>query len=282
MNNVLNTIAEIIQNNIILSVATLIGTIFGIWGFVNSRKSKKEMKRYEYLFKLADQNIDKNLSEEELNDLKKQQDEAEKKVESLHNIIKKDIPLEAQRTILADKLKEQETALGQSYERYQKIKEEYEEIARIDNNIPEYILREIEKHIMPDYLIQQQRSRYMSLLTIISYLSAILSVVPVVRSFGSFVILFSLYPLLMIIKLNLPKNKQDRTRIIYKIVVGLILIFLGIYNIIMLFSIIYGVRWNYRIWDIMLIVFCITLPIFIIIIVLLIISRIIKKHKRNN
>ncbi len=282
MNSVLNTFAEIIQNNTILSIATLIGTIFGVWGFVNSRKSKKEIKRYEYLFQIADQNIDKNLSEEELDNLKKQKDEAQKKVESLNNIIKNDIPLEAQRTILADKLKDQEFALGQLFEKYQKTKEEYEEIAKIENSIPEYILREIENHILPDYLIQQQKNRYMSMLTIISYVSAILSVVPIVRSFGSFAIIFSLYPLLMIIKLNLPKNKHDRTKFIYKIVAGLILLFLGIYNIIMLFSIIYGVRWNYRIWDIMLIVFCITLPIFIIIIVLLIISRIIKKHKRNN
>ena len=82
----------------------MIGTIFGVWGFVNSRKSKKEIKRYEYLFQIADQNIDKNLSEEELDNLKKQKDEAQKKVESLNNIIKNDIPLEAQRTILADKL----------------------------------------------------------------------------------------------------------------------------------------------------------------------------------
>ena len=191
MNSVLNTFAEIIQNNIILSIATLIGTIFGVWGFVNSRKSKKEIKRYEYLFQIADQNIDKNLSEEELDNLKKQKDEAQKKVESLNNIVKNDIPLEAQRTILADKLKDQEFALGQLFEKYQKTKEEYEEIAKIENSIPEYILREIENHILPDYLIQQQKNRYMSMLTIISYVSAILSVVPIVRSFGSFAIIFS-------------------------------------------------------------------------------------------
>lgn len=282
MNSVLNTFAEIIQNNIILSIATLIGTIFGVWGFVNSRKSKKEIKRYEYLFQIADQNIDKNLSEEELDNLKKQKDEAQKKVESLNNIIKNDIPLEAQRTILADKLKDQEFALGQLFEKYQKTKEEYEEIAKIENSIPEYILREIENHILPDYLIQQQKNRYMSMLTIISYVSAILSVVPIVRSFGSFAIIFSLYPLLMIFKLNLPKNKQDRTKYISKIIVGLFLLILGIYNLIMFFLIVYDLNWNNRAWGIMLIVFYFTLPIFSIIIISLIIWRLIKKHRRNS
>lgn len=282
MNSVLNTFAEIIQNNIILSIATLIGTIFGVWGFVNSRKSKKEIKRYEYLFQIADQNIDKNLSEEELDNLKKQKDEAQKKVESLNNIIKNDIPLEAQRTILADKLKDQEFALGQLFEKYQKTKEEYEEIAKIENSIPEYILREIENHILPDYLIQQQKNRYMSMLTIISYVSAILSVVPIVRSFGSFAIIFSLYPLLMIFKLNLPKNKQDRTKYISKIIVGLFLLILGIYNLIMFFLIVYDLNGNNRAWGIMLIVFYFTLPIFSIIIISLIIWRLIKKHRRNS
>lgn len=282
MNSVLNTFAEIIQNNIILSIATLLGTIFGVWGFVNSRKSKKEIKRYEYLFQIADQNIDKNLSEEELDNLKKQKDEAQKKVESLNNIIKNDIPLEAQRTILADKLKDQEFALGQLFEKYQKTKEEYEEIAKIENSIPEYILREIENHILPDYLIQQQKNRYMSMLTIISYVSAILSVVPIVRSFGSFAIIISLYPLLMIFKLNLPKNKQDRTKYISKIIVGLFLLILGIYNLIMFFLIVYDLNWNNRAWGIMLIVFYFTLPIFSIIIISLIIWRLIKKHRRNS
>lgn len=282
MNSVLNTFAEIIQNNIILSIATLIGTIIGVWGFVNSRKSKKEIKRYEYLFQIADQNIDKNLSEEELDNLKKQKDEAQKKVESLNNIIKNDIPLEAQRTILADKLKDQEFALGQLFEKYQKTKEEYEEIAKIENSIPEYILREIENHILPDYLIQQQKNRYMSMLTIISYVSAILSVVPIVRSFGSIAIIFSLYPLLMIFKLNLPKNKQDRTKYISKIIVGLFLLILGIYNLIMFFLIVYDLNGNNRAWGIMLIVFYFTLPIFSIIIISLIIWRLIKKHRRNS
>ena len=125
------------------------------------------------------------------------------------------------------------------FEKYQKTKEEYEEIAKIENSIPEYILREIENHILPDYLIQQQKNRYMSMLTIISYVSAILSVVPIVRSFGSFAIIISLYPLLMIFKLNLPKNKQDRTKYISKIIVGLFLLILGIYNLIMFFLIVY-------------------------------------------
>ena len=278
---IMNYILQIIQNNLILSIATIISTIIGIWGFVNSRKSKKEMKRYEYLFQLADQNIDKNLSEEELDDLKKQKDETQKKIESLNNIIKNDIPLEARKTILADKLKEQEIALGQSFEKYKKTKEEYEEIAQINNSIPDSLLREIENHIMPDYLVQQQKSRYMSMLTIISYVSAILSVIPFVRNFGSFVIVFSLYPLLKIIRLNLPKNEQDRTKYFCRIVIGMMLIILGIYNLIMFFSIIYDVKWDNGAWDIMLIVSFFTFPAFILSVLALIIWKMIKKHKRN-
>lgn len=279
--DIIKYILDIIQNNIILSVATLISTIFGIWGFINSRNSKKELKRFKYLFQLADQNIDKNLSEEELDNLKKQKDEAQEKIESLNKIIKNDIPLEAQRTILADKLKEQEISLGQSFEKYQKTKKEYEGIAQINNNIPDNILSEIENHIMPDYLIQQKRSRYMSMLTIISYVSAFLSVVPIVSVFGRFVILFSLYPLLMVFKLNLPKNKQERTKYINKLVVGLILVILGIYNFIMIISIVYDFRWDYKAWDIMLLIFLFTLPIFIIIVLVTIIKKIIRKNRKK-
>ena len=55
--------------NIILGIVTIAGTLFGAISIYDARKSKKELKKYTYLFDLAEKNIDKKLTLEEINRL---------------------------------------------------------------------------------------------------------------------------------------------------------------------------------------------------------------------
>lgn len=56
----------------------------------------------------------------------------------------------------------------------------------------------------------------MSMLTTISYVTAFLSVVPIFSDLSRYSILFTAYPLIRIIGLNMPKNKQERRKYILK------------------------------------------------------------------
>lgn len=199
---------DIITNNLILSIATLLGALFGIWGIIDSQKSKKELRKYDYLFKIAEKNIDKDLTEDELDQLYKQKEEIQQKLDGLNNVIKNDIPLEAQKTVLLDRLKEDEKHLVHSYNNYNNTKKEYEQLSQVKTDIPDDILKEIELHIMPEYLIQQKNQKYMYMLTYISCITAFLSVIPIMRKISNLSILLSAYPLMRIFILKMPKNRK--------------------------------------------------------------------------
>ena len=55
--------------NIGLGIMTIVGTLFGAISIFDARKSKKELEKYTYLFDLAEKNIDKTLTLEEINRL---------------------------------------------------------------------------------------------------------------------------------------------------------------------------------------------------------------------
>lgn len=194
--------------NIILGIVTIAGTLFGAISIYDARKSKKELKKYTYLFDLAEKNIDKKLTLEEINRLHEEK-------QAMDKIIKEEIPRQARLTVLYDRLKADEEYLSSSYNRYKQTQKEYEKLQLEEQiEIPKNILDEIEHQILPDYLIKEQRQKYMFMLTTISYTTAFLAIVPFLNIFSRYSILATVYPLLRIIGLNMPKEKQERKRYI--------------------------------------------------------------------
>lgn len=107
--------------NAILGVVTIVGTLFGIISYADSKKSKKELEKYTYLFDLAEKNIDKKLTLEEIQRLHDEKKEMDK-------IVKEEIPRQARITVLYDRLKADEEYLSMSYNRYVETKKEYEKL----------------------------------------------------------------------------------------------------------------------------------------------------------
>ena len=141
--------------NIILGIVTIAGTLFGAISIYDARKSKKELKKYTYLFDLAEKNIDKKLTLEEINRLHEEK-------QAMDKIIKEEIPRQARLTVLYDRLKADEEYLSSSYNRYKQTQKEYEKLQLEEQiEIPKNILDEIEHQILPDYLIKEQRQKYM-------------------------------------------------------------------------------------------------------------------------
>lgn len=208
--------------NVILGIATIAGTLFGAISIYDASKSKKELQKYTYLFDLAEQNIDKKLTLEEINRLHEEK-------QAMDKIIKEEIPRQARLTVLYDRLKADEEYLSSSYNRYKQTQKEYEKLQLEEQiEIPKNILDEIEHQILPDYLIKEQRQKYMFMLTIISYTTAFLAIVPIFNIFSRYSILATAYPLLRIIGLNMPKERQERKRYIFNLfyTVALIILFL--------------------------------------------------------
>lgn len=113
--------------NIILGIATIAGTLFGAISIIDAIKSKKELEKYTYLFDLAEKNIDKTLTLEEINRLHE-----EKK--AMDKIIKEEIPKQARITVLYDRLKADEEYLSYSYQRYKQTQKEYEKLQQEEKN----------------------------------------------------------------------------------------------------------------------------------------------------
>lgn len=208
--------------NVILGVATILGTLFGMFSYADSKKSKKELEKYTYLFDLAEKNMDKTLTLEEIQRLHDEKKEMDK-------IVKEEIPRQARITVLYDRLKADEEYLSISYNRYIQTKKEYDKLKQENSTeIPRQILEEIESQILPDYLIKAQKQKYMSMLTIISYTTAFLSIIPVLGVLGNFSIIATAYPLFCIIKLEMPRDKHEQKRYILSLlyIVLLLLLFL--------------------------------------------------------
>ena len=210
--------------NFILGIVTVVGTLFGAISIYEAKKSKKELERYTYLFELAEKNIDKDLTSEELKRL-----HAEKK--EMDKIIKEEIPKQARITVLYDRLKADEEDLSSSYHRYKKTQKEYEELQQEKIEIPENILEEIEYQILPNYLLKEQTQKYISMLTIISYITAFISVIPIFGIISRYSILATVYPLIRIIGLNMPKSKDERKKYIFNVIYYIIIILYIISNV---------------------------------------------------
>lgn len=258
--------------NAILGVVTIVGTLFGIISYADSKNSKKELEKYTYLFDLAEKNIDKKLTLEEIQRLHDEKKEMDK-------IVKEEIPRQARITVLYDRLKADEEYLSMSYNRYVETKKEYEKLqSENEVKIPQNILDEIEHQILPDYLIKEQKQKYMSMLTIISYATAFLSIIPFLGIFSNFSIIATIYPLVCIIKLEMPKDKNERKKYIIN------LIFIGLIVLLSLFTLISGYLFFFEHWlnPNVEMLFYISFSLLIIFVILVVIRQIKNTINKNN
>lgn len=264
--------------NIIFGIATIIGTLFGIISAIDARKSKKELNKFSYLFSIAEKNIDKDLTQDELNRLHQEKKDMKKVLCDLEKTIKNDVPKQARKTVLYDRLKADEEYLSISYNRYIETKNEYEKLEQETNiQIPQKIMDEIELQILPDYLIKQKKQKYLSMLTMISYITAFLSALPTINVFSKFLILITIYPLIRIIMLNMPKNKRECRKYILNLFLIIVIIVLTMVNIYLGFNIYFN--WH-NVYESEMII-TITLPLLILLLVPKIVIMLIKYVKNR-
>ena len=201
-----------------------------------------------------------------------------KALDDLEKAIKNDVPKQARKTVLYDRLKADEEYLSISYNRYIETKNEYEKLGQETNiQIPQKIMDEIELQILPNYLIKQKKQKYMSMLTIISYVTAFLSALPTINVFSRYLILITIYPLIRIITLSMPKDKRERRKYIYNLLLIMVIIGLAMVNIYLGFNIYF--HWH-NVYESEMII-TITLPILVLLIIPKTVITLIKYFKKR-
>jgi hypothetical protein len=218
--------------------------IFGIIGIVGTyltyrswRSMRDSEKAYQHLFQLAELHIDKSLTEKELADRKAEVQDEARKIESLQNQIRQDIPLAARRAVLRDRYETQLNHLQDIHSSLEKARNELNRLG-VSVELPTEIKSAIEKEIQPEYAIRARKSDLRGYLTIATAGAAIASALlpyPFSRA-ASWIILvvFALPIVVLLLRLSWPSNAADiRRQAIYLLNVnlgwiGLALIVVGI------------------------------------------------------
>lgn len=202
--------------NICFGVIGLIGTVFGVFSWYQSQRTTK---RYEYLLDIADKNIDKNVTEKELARKREDIREATEQVRALQNHIEKQIPIEARRTVLKDRLNAEVELLHRTRNNVVLLKQELTEMGEFAN-IPRGLMRSIEAEISPEYLMREKRSTLKTYLTIVTTASAIASSLlnGTLRELVTFpLLILGILFLVRLLKLSLHQSAYDPNKIVARI-----------------------------------------------------------------
>lgn len=149
----------------------VVGTIYSIYSY---RIDKKDKEVNRVIIEAAAKSLDKKAIENEIEHMKKQQDNYAKKnkiyeenIKLLREQIETDIPNEAKKAVLKGKLLSQQELLIQTYDSLLAIKKELSEIGN-DFQISPEIQKMVEKEIRPEYALREEQSRVKSQLLILT------------------------------------------------------------------------------------------------------------------
>lgn len=183
--------------------------IFGILGAIASIVSWNSSRRFkrenEYLFRLADLHIKKDITEKTIEEKKNEEIELKEKIEDLQSIVKREIPLEAKRTVLLDRYDATITVLRDAHRDLLKTKRELEALST-KSDLPPELIKSIESAVEPKYIRKEKISNRKTLLTIISAMAAAGSTLlpyPFSRFVGGALILLSIPVIVSIIRLTI-------------------------------------------------------------------------------
>jgi len=197
--------------NFYLAIAGGIGTLIGIIGFYYQWKSKKPQ---DYVFRLARTMMEKEDTQSQLEQSQKQLSTVENRLSELQDQIKKDLPLEARKAVLTDRLDE---SLQNMKKYYEDVIITKQKLLSLNTNvkISDELLKAIESEIEPKHKLKEKISTYKTYLTAFSSLSGIaFAVIPETfgRIVGTAFLLGGLPFLLLILRNSALFKSEDRSK----------------------------------------------------------------------
>ncbi len=260
--------------NIILGIFGILGTLFGFYSLWDAERNKK---LNAFIYEVAKMNVDKDATKNELDKLNEKRQE----MNDTLNIIKQQIPLEAQKAVLFDRYKILEEQLINTYNNYVDTKSRLERISKPEVLVPNSILNEIKQEIMPEYIVKQKRNKYLISLTTISFATIFLSSLPIIGYMGKYMGILAIFPLIGLFYINIPANRIDRIKYIKKLVLNTTTIILGIANIIVYMLYYQAEKYGLMGESTYLLILLFIIPAFIVLSLYIIIKTLLNKKRKG-
>jgi hypothetical protein len=174
-------VKDFLANPIVTSAAFAIGILGTVLTYLSWRSNRRTDKIYAELFRVAEKNIDKTITEESLSQKRKEIQLASEEIRQLQERIRSDIPLQARRAVLMDRINSSTEHLQQNME---SIRAAQQQLAKLGSpaDIPPELLHAVEVEVSPEYLLKARRA------TLMTYLSAVLALAAItpVLALGEF------------------------------------------------------------------------------------------------
>jgi hypothetical protein len=208
---------------IVFGLIGLIGSAVGLLSWWDSRKTKRVNS---YILELAERNLDKSVTEQQLDEKKAEVAAVSKRMQELQEQIQRDIPVQARRAVLLDRLNTQTELLRSYLSSTKQLQAELASLGELRTVQPD-LLRAIEAEISPEYLLRERRSSLKTQLTITTSAAAIISTLlpsPLDR-FLSWPLLIAAIPvLILLVRASLPGATHARRRIIRKVAAWVLIV----------------------------------------------------------
>jgi hypothetical protein len=147
---------------IALSIGAL-GTIFGVVAWLDGRRKDRI---YKYLFEAAEKNIDRDVTEEQLDTKKSEVSRVSDQISELRRRIEIEIPLEAKRTALKDRIDGNLVTLQHTLASTLELQTQLIAVGEhID--LPPDLIKAVEAEILPEYVENSRRETLKSYLLIL-------------------------------------------------------------------------------------------------------------------
>jgi hypothetical protein len=157
-------------------IALLVGVLGAAFGVISWLEGRRKDRVYKYLFAAVDKNIDKSLTDDQIIANKSEATRTAAQIEELRKRIETEIPLEARRTVLKDRIDANVVTLQTTLASTLEMKEQLSGLGR-SADIPEGLLRAVESEILPEYVATARRETLKTYLIIIMAISVLISAV---------------------------------------------------------------------------------------------------------
>lgn len=211
-----------------------ISAVLGIYLFIAYLRTRKSQ---DYVYKLAEKLMEKDDVEGQLNQTKSELKSVEEKLSDIERQIKIELPKEAKKAVLKDRLNDSLESLTRYYQDVKNTKMQLEKL-QIDLTKENEFLKTVEQEIEPKYLLKEKISTSKTYLTVISSLSSIAFVIlryPLGRIIGISLLMLGMPILIQIIWYSILRKSWDKNRMALLLKFGGVAISFTIFFLITLF-----------------------------------------------
>jgi hypothetical protein len=159
--------------NFLIGIAGLAGVLIG---FISWRESQRKDRLYAYLLRAAERGLDKDLTEETLRTKHAEVSRASEAIADLRKRIETEIPREAKRTVLRDRIDANIKVLQDTLASTLELKRQLTDLDA-PQDLPPELLKAVEAEILPEYVQRTQHETLKTYLIIVVSGLAIVSVI---------------------------------------------------------------------------------------------------------